>query len=222
MRRHTPLALLLPLVLCLTIAPEAGASGPPSVGGMGAAPPPAPWDLRLNEVDYDQPGIDTGEFVEIVNVGSLRYRLRRVALVLVNGATSAEYRRVALFGRLGPRRRLVLATASVVVGGGARVILLPLASNNVQNGAPDGLALVDTANGVVLDALSYEGSLTEASIEGLAGTWSLVQGGTVSESDDNERVGALCRLPDETDTGDDEADWGWCLPTPGEVNAPPG
>jgi len=216
MRRHAPFALLLPLAMLL---PATG--GAASSAGTRSDPPPVPSGLRLNEVDYDQPGIDTAEFVEIVNVGDQQYRLRRVDLVLVNGATSVEYRRVPLSGLLGPARKLVLATSAVDVGGNAKVLPLPLASNNVQNGSPDGLALVDTTNRVILDALSYEGALTEASIEGLPGTWSLVQGNPVSESDDNELPGSLCRLPDKADSGDDDTDWGRCTPTPGEVNAVP-
>ena len=176
--------------------------------------------LRLNELDYDQPSFDTAEFVEILNVSDRRYRLGQVALVFVNGSTSAEYRRVQLSGRLGPSRRLVAATAAVPVDGSARVISLPLSRNNIQNGSPDGVALVDTANGVILDALSYEGSIHEAVIEGLPGTWSLVDGNAMTEADDGDVTGSLCRLPDRTDTGDDDHDWSSCAPTPGAENAP--
>ena len=43
-----------------------------------------------------------------------------------------------------------------------------------QNGAPDGVALVDTAAGTLLDALSYEGAITAAQIG--SATVSLVEG----------------------------------------------
>jgi len=213
MRRHMPFAVLLPLVILVPVA-----SGAASSSVKREDPPPVPSGLRLNELDYDQPGIDTAEFVEIVNLGDQQYRLRKVDLVLVNGVTSAEYRRIELSGLLGPARRLVVATPAVPVDENAKVLLLPLASNNVQNGSPDGVALVDTANRVILDALSYEGAMTEAAIEGLPGSWSLVQGQTVSESDDNEVSGSLCRFPDKTDSGDDDTDWARCRPTPGEAN----
>jgi hypothetical protein len=181
---------------------------------------PAALGLRLNELDYDQPSFDTDEFVEIVNVGSERYRLRHVALVFVNGSTSTEYRRVPLSGRLGPSRRLVVATSSVPVDSSARVVLLPLARDNVQNGSPDGVVLVDTASGVVLDALSYEGSIDNATIDGVPGTFSMVEGHPVTEADDGVMAGSLCRLPDRTDSGDDDADWTTCTPTPGTENMP--
>jgi hypothetical protein len=216
MRRHTPFAVLLPLIMLVPVARAADSSS-----GTRKDPPPIPSGLRLNELDYDQPGIDTAEFVEIVNLGDQRYRLRKVDLVLVNGVTSADYRRVELSGLLGPARRLVVATSAVTVDGNAKVLPLPLASNNVQNGSPDGVALVDTADRVILDALSYEGAMTEVSIDGLPGTWSLVQGQPVGELDDNEVTGSLCRLPDKADSEDDDADWARCQPTPGGTNAAP-
>lgn len=46
---------------------------------------------------------------------------------------------------------------------------------DVQNGPPDGIAIVDTYAGTVLDALSDEGSITAANIIGL-GIVSLVEG----------------------------------------------
>ncbi len=217
MRRRSALALLLPLI-ALPAGPSAAASGqvPAPVLDRRATPPPL--ELRLNELDYDQPGLDTGEYVEIVNAGTLRYRLRHVALVFVNGTDAAEYRRVRLSGRLGSLRRLVVATPSVAVDPAARVIAMPLAHDNVQNGAPDGVVLVDTANDVVLDTLSYEGSIDAATIDGLPGTFSMVSGDPVSESDDNELPGSICRRPDHADSGDDDRDWAACAPTPGSVN----
>jgi len=221
MRRHTPSALLLPLVLSLLCLPGVVPATAASAGGGGADPRPVPRGLRLNEIDYDQPGVDAGEFVEIMNVGERRYRLGRTALVLVNGTTSAEYRRVWLSGKLGPGRRLVVATGTVVVHEDAKVLPLPLAHDNLQNGAPDAIALVDAANDVLVDAVSYEGAITAATIDGLPGTWPLGAGTPVSESDGNEVPGSLCRLPDGADTGDDDADWALCRPTPGRTNRAP-
>lgn len=217
--RRSALALLLPLIV-VSATPAAGSARTAGATLRTSAGAPAPTlGLRLNEVDYDQPGFDTGEFVEIVNVASERYRLRHVALVFVNGTTSAEYRRVRLSGPLGPSRRLVVATPSLSVEGSARVLPLPLARDNIQNGAPDGIALVDTANDIVLDALSYEGSIDRATIDGLPGTFPMVAGRPVSETDDNDVPGSLCRLPDRADGGDDDGDWSACAPTPGTRNA---
>jgi hypothetical protein len=225
MRRRSALALFLPLIAAVSVStvgpavaarPDLGTARHPNPRG------PAPWDLRLNEVDYDQPGLDAGEFVEIVNMDAVRHRLRRIDLVLVNGTTSEEYRRIPLSGRLGPSRRLVVASGTVTVDPAARTLPLPLARDNVQNGAPDGLVLLDVRDGTVLDALSYEGAIDDAALDGVADTVTLVHGHPVSEADDNEVTGSLCRRPDRADTGDDDADWSRCAPTPGGPNEPPG
>jgi aconitate hydratase len=53
---------------------------------------------------------------------------------------------------------LVVAAPAVNVPPGALKVGLAK-GNTVQNGEPDGVALINTAKGVVLDALSYEGSM---------------------------------------------------------------
>jgi len=217
MRRRSALALLLPLMALPTASAVAGPTAGPTRSPVAPASP-GTLQLRINELDYDQPGLDTGEFVEIVNVGSERIRLRRVALVFVNGSTSAEYRRVRLAGRLGPLRRLVVATPSVPVDEAARELPLPLPRDNVQNGAPDGVALVNTRTDEVLDAVSYEGSIDDAAIEGLPGTFSMGDGEPVHEADSNEIARSICRIPDHADSGDDDRDWSACTPTPGSAN----
>jgi hypothetical protein len=225
MRRRSALALFLPLIALPAAPAAASGTARPIAPATSTAHSlddralPAPLELRLNELDYDQPGFDTGEFVEIVNTGTERYRLRHVALVFVNGTDSAEYRRVPLFGRLGSLRRLVVATPTVSVDPAARVIPMPLARDDVQNGSPDGVALVDTANDLVLDAIVYEGSIEDAAIDGLPDTISLMSGQPVHESDGNELPGSICRLPDHADTDDDDHDWSACAPTPGASNA---
>ena len=90
-------------------------------------PPPPPSKLVINEIDYDQVGADAGGFVEIANTGSSAATLDGIALVLVNGGDGTEYARVALTGTLA-------------AGGYLTVDI------EAQNGAPDGVALIDTAS----------------------------------------------------------------------------
>jgi len=52
--------------------------------------------LVINELDYDQPGIDSGEFVEIYNPGPSARPLTGLVLIFVNGTSGAEYGRVDL------------------------------------------------------------------------------------------------------------------------------
>jgi hypothetical protein len=159
-------------------------------GGVPPPPPPPPptAGLVINEVDYDQVGADGDGFVELKNTGTTELDLSGIALVYVDGADSAEYDREALTGTLGPG-------AYVVVAGDA------------QNGAPDGLALVDTDDGALLDAVSYEGGITPAVISGR--TYSLVEGTMLPEivADSNTAAGSLSRIPDGTDTNNAASDW---------------
>jgi Lamin Tail Domain len=161
----------------------AGGSPPPP-----PPPPPPTGGLVINEVDYDQVGTDGDGFVELKNTGTTEVDLAGIALVYVDGADSAEYDREALTGTLAPG-------AYAVVEGDA------------QNGAPDGLALVDTDDGSLLDALSYEGGITAAVISGRA--YSLVEGTMLPDTvaDSNTVAGSLSRIPDGADTNDAASDW---------------
>lgn len=165
--------------------------------------PVAPAPLRhviLNEVDYDGIGVDAGGFVELVNRGIAGADLTGLAVVLVDGATLREYARFPLSGSLPAGGYLVLPA-------------------DPQNGSPDGIALYDTLTHDVLDALSYEGSITAAVIDGL--TFSLVEGTPlpVSVADSNTVTGSLARLPDATDYDDAATDWAFTrTPTPGAEN----
>ena len=75
----------------------------------------------------------------------------------------------------------------------------------LQNGAPDGLALLDGTT--LVDALSYEGAITAATIGGQ--TYNLVEGTALAATieDSNTVVGSLIRNPNGKDTNDAAADW---------------
>jgi large repetitive protein len=152
-------------------------------------PPPPPTEqakLVINEVDYDQVGTDANGFVEIKNAGESAADLATVDLVAVNGGDSSEYDRVALTGSLAAGAHLAVAI-------------------ELQNGAPDGLALLDGAS--LVDALSYEGGISAATIGGQA--YNLVEGTAlpVAVEDSNTVAGSLIRNPDGKDTNDAAADW---------------
>ena len=116
-----------PFVLDPALADRVWGDGP-----VAPAPPAAPASgtARISEIHYDNAGPDVGEGVE-VSGGSLD----GWSLVLVNGSGGAPYRTVPLSG--------------------SGVVWVPV--EGVQNGSPDGVALVDPA-GRVVEALGYEGS----------------------------------------------------------------
>jgi hypothetical protein len=168
--------------------------------GSGPPPPPSSATLVVNEVDYDQVGADSGGFVEIANIGTSAAALDGIALVLVNGGDGLEYARVAL-------------TGSLAAGGYLAIDV------EAQNGAPDGIALIDTTSKVLLDALSYEGEITAATIDGQA--YDLVEGTALAATvaDSNTVDGSLSRIPDKQDTNDAASDWAFTTTkTPGAAN----
>jgi len=170
-----------------------GDGGPPP-------PPPADADVVLNEVDYDQVGTDADGFVEVKNTGTEAAALEGLALVLVNGGDGLEYERVELTGTLAAGAYLVVPV-------------------EMQNGAPDGVALFDTGSKELLDALSYEGEIHSATIDGQ--TYDLVEGTALpaSVADSNAVDGSLSRLPDGSDTNDAATDWAFTTTkTPGAAN----
>jgi predicted ribosomally synthesized peptide with SipW-like signal peptide len=101
-----------------------------------------PW---INEIHYDNVGTDTNESVEIAGPASLD--LAGWKVVLYNGANNfwSSYDTLNLSGTLPDQQS----------GYGTLWFNAP----GFQNGAPDGLALVDL-NGSVIQFLSYEGSFT--------------------------------------------------------------
>ncbi|HVY49570.1 MAG TPA: hypothetical protein VHB21_26940, partial [Minicystis sp.] len=63
-----------------------------------------------------------------------------------------------------------------------------------------------------------EGSMTAVALPGI-GTVSLVEGTAATAKDTG--AGAMCRLPDGSDTHDQNTDWHLCAtPTPGGANTP--
>jgi hypothetical protein len=181
--------------------------------------------LSINEVDYDQPGEDTGEFIEILNTGTTAVPLADVRLLLVNGAGSVTYLTVPLSGAgpsLAGGQYLVVGTSGVVSTLPPGVLRITIPDVTVQNGVSDGLALVyRTASAVLVDSLSYEGELRAVPIEGFPTTVDLLRGGTVPAAVDSTVLpGSLCRLPDGASFGDTSLDWHLCqVPTPGAPNA---
>jgi hypothetical protein len=197
-----------------------GTAGAQILNPTGACVP----RLVINEVDYDQVGTDTTEFIEIFNPSLVPQPLSELRLVLINGTGMSEYQRANLSSGppyLQPGEYLVVADIAVNVAPGADVIRFMAASDNVQNGAPDGIALWNTATNTLIDALSYEGSITNAFISGAPGPVNLVEGTATSAADTNSFTASLVRLPNGSDTNNAQSDWALSMtPTPGSANLP--
>lgn len=105
----------------------------------------------INEIHYDNSGSDQGEAIEIA--GPANTDLSGWSLILYNGSSSQRkpYGTIELEGNINNQCN----------GFGT----LAFNRAGIQNGAPDGIALVDN-NGVLQQFLSYEGSFT--ALEGIA------------------------------------------------------
>lgn len=107
-------------------------------------------EARINEFHYDNAGTDTGEFVEIrVNAGA---DVSALDVRLINGNGGAEYNRADVSG------------LTMTSDGTYDYYVWELPANGLQNGAPDGIALVN--DGDIVEFLSYEGTIT-TTIEGV-------------------------------------------------------
>jgi DNA/RNA endonuclease G (NUC1) len=129
------------------------ATAPNAVAGsaslrVDAAPQPGFPATRFSELHYDNVGADVGEAIELE--GPAGTDLTGWSVVLYDGNGGAAYNTQTLSGTIP-------ATCDT-----RGVVLLTYATNGVQNGSPDGMALVDAA-GQVVEFLSYEGTLTATS-----------------------------------------------------------
>lgn len=102
-------------------------------------------EVWINEIDYDNPGVDEDEFVEIA--GSAGADLSSYSLLFINGNCNCVYDQLDLFGSL-PFNDSISAIA-----------FNPPSS--LQNGASDGILLVQYDT-VLIHFVSYEGTIRDA------------------------------------------------------------
>ncbi|HEX4930788.1 MAG TPA: lamin tail domain-containing protein, partial [Gaiellaceae bacterium] len=121
----------------------------------------------INEVDYDQPGTDGAEFLELKNTSAAAANLDPYVVELVNGSGGAVYATFDLPAVSLAGGDYYVICASTTTTANCDLDVAP-DSNLIQNGSPDGLRLV--LAGTTVDALSYEGDTagaTEGSGTGL-------------------------------------------------------
>lgn len=142
----------------------------------------------INEFHYDNDGTDTNEQVEVVAPAGTS--LSGWTVVLYNGNDGARYATLNLSG-----------TVADQCGGHGTVVVT---ATGLQNGAPDGLALVD-GSGAIVQFLSYEGSFTasDGPAAGMAST-------PVPQSETSTTpVGYSLQL---SGSGSEYADFAWQAP----------
>ncbi len=111
---------------------------------IGPHPVAAATSVFINEIHYDNAGTDTGEAIEVA--GPAGTNLTGWSIVLYNGANGLVYDTDALTGVI-PNQQNGLGTATI-----------SYPTDGIQNGSPDGIALVNGTT--VVQFLSYEGAFT--------------------------------------------------------------
>lgn len=156
---------------------------------------PVAW---INEFHYDNAGTDTGEFIEIAGPAGLD--LSSYSIELYNGSSGDTY-------------GLPINLSGVIPNLSNGIGTISFSISPIQNGAPDGFALIDS--GTVLYFLSYEGTFT-ATTGTAAGMTSVDIGVTESGSDPS---GLSLQL---TGTGNHYSHFIWSGPSaesPGNINS---
>ncbi len=158
----------------------------------------------INEIDYDQPGTDRAEFIELFNAGSSAISLDNYTIDLINGLNSSSYRSIDLtgFSINAGSYFVVCSDASLVANCNYS---FTSANGWFQNGKPDAVALYESTN--LLDALSYEGFLL-----------SYTEGDALTISDNNDDITSISRMVDGTDSNSNALDFELGCITPGSSN----
>jgi len=151
----------------------------------------ASTSIFINEIHYDNSGTDTGEAVEIA--GPAGTDLTGWSLVLYNGSNGTVYDTTAFAGTITDQ------------GGGFGVVVANYPSNGLQNGSPDGVALVNSV-GNVIQFLSYEG--TFVAMGGPADGMTSVDIGVAESS--GTAIGESLQL---TGSGTTYSDFSWTGPS---------
>ncbi|MEM1380840.1 MAG: endonuclease/exonuclease/phosphatase family protein [Pseudomonadota bacterium] len=153
----------------------------------------------VNEFHYDNASTDVGEFFEFA--GAAGTSIDGWSLVLYNGSSSvrAPYATINLSGTFTDQSNGFGFITEAFAG--------------IQNGSPDGFALIDNSANVV-EFLSYEGTFTAASGDAMGQTSTDIG---VAESSSTPAGFSLQRVG----SGSQASDFTWAAPaaeTPGAVN----
>ncbi|MCG8612755.1 MAG: ExeM/NucH family extracellular endonuclease, partial [Pseudomonadales bacterium] len=175
------------------------------------APVNAAGTLVINEIDYDQPGTDNAEFIEIKNVSNEAIALGAYSLELYNGSNGGLYNTIVLDNAILSAGDYYVVCADASTVDHCDQDVTP-DTNLIQNGAPDAIRLVNTTLAETVDQVSYEGSVVDV-VDVVEGT------GTESFDSNSIPDVGLSRTPDGADSNDNNADFAFRCSTPGALNS---
>lgn len=160
--------------------------------------------IVINEIDYDQPGTDTAEFIELFNTGASTISLDNYSIMLINGTNSSSYRNIDLSGfDIDADGYFVICSDNTAVANCN--YSFTTSDGWLQNGSPDAIGLYE--NDSLIDSLSYEGALLV-----------YTEGSVLTLSDNNVDIVSLSRISNGIDSNDNAADFQLGCITPGSSN----
>jgi hypothetical protein len=165
-----------------------------------------PGKIWINEIHYDNVSTDVNEGIEIA--GPAGFSLNGYKVYCYNGSDETSYRTIDLSGHTIDNE-----------GEGFGALWFSVPANGLQNGSPDGLALIRETSGEtnVLQFLSYEGVLVAA--DGPAAGISSVDIGVDQDPDNSTPIDQTLQL---TGRGKTYAEFTWVGPVTqsrGQLNA---
>ncbi len=173
--------------------------------------------IWINEFHYDNPGADTGEFVEVA-----------IRTPNGSGATATDYAvefyngsNGDLYNTTGTLDTFDMINAFPVAGSTDMITLYSMPVSGIQNGAPDGIALVNVTDSSVIQFLSYEGDFTaDADNGGIAGAAGAMSTEVPASEPGTGNLTSLSAMGSGDDADDFDADSFMLteVQTPGAVN----
>ena len=172
----------------------------------------SPGDIVINEINYDDPGVDTYTFIELKNVSHKTIDLSSIEVVGLNNSSTVTYFTYKMNSHsLAPGEYWVLGTTTDSTDVADYVNETMTGATVIQNGLNDGvfLRLSDPPN-TIIDSVSYDG-------DGAHPVGSLDTGN--AGIDNGVGLQSLSRIPDGSDTNDNAVDFKLMDITPGSANS---
>ncbi len=178
--------------------------------------------LVINEFDYNTPGTDDMEFIEIYNPSLSDISLINVSLYLINGSNNTDYSQIELDSLVSIQagQYLVVGSSNMInsVAEGALRLTFENPEGQIQNSDPEGMVLFNKNNNSVIDSLSYGSAIALATLSDL-GIMVQVTEGSATATDTNNINGSIARIPNGDDTDNNGFDFRFTETlTPGESN----
>ena len=164
--------------------------------------------VMINEIDYDQPGGDTAEFIELYNSDTNSVLLDGYTLDLVNGTNGSAYNSFDLSGlSISGSGYLVLCSDTQAV---ANCDIDVSSGSWIQNGGDNGDAVALLLGDDLVDSVVYD------SIGSELGTFA--EGNSFTSADSGSITMSIARLPNGADTNVNADDFNSACITPGSAN----